>query len=87
MKKTISVEVESSGYDLITAVSALIVAVKKSGGFTATAIPGDVAALVAELPSIIADASQIKGDLAEDKVEFVHGALEAALNLYTAVKS
>jgi hypothetical protein len=85
-KRMEQVEIEGSGKDVIDHAVKLYQAVKAAGAFSAAAIPADVAALVAEMPAIVAAAGSIPGDLKEDKVEFAKGVLLGAFDLYDAVK-
>lgn len=85
-KKVLSVEVESSGYDIVSHSAKLVAAVKASGGFSAAAIPAEVAALVAELPGIVDAAKAASADLKEDEIEFIKGANLGAYELLAAIK-
>lgn len=84
-KKMIQVEVESSGYDVMAHLAKLVAAAKASGGFQASAIPADVAALVVELPAIISAAGAVPADLAESKSEFARGIENGAWEIRAAL--
>jgi hypothetical protein len=86
MKVQKTVEIESAGYDLVSHSAKLYAAIKKAGGFTAAAIPLEVAAVLAEAPALVDACQHLKGDLAEDKVEFIKGANLGAYELLDAVK-
>lgn len=85
-KMDVSVSVEKSGYDLVLQLATLVKAVKAAGGFTASAIPAEVVAAVAVLPSMVADVQSVKGDLAEDAVAFEKGVGIAFPELVAAIK-
>lgn len=73
-KINVSVSVEQSPYDLMSQLAKLVTAVKAAGGFSASAIPAEIGALVSELPAMVSDCAAIPADLAEDKVAFAKGA-------------
>lgn len=77
--------VEKSPLELLEHVGKLIAAVKAAGGFSAAAIPMEIAALVAELPPIVAACGGLSGDLAEDKVAFVKAVVIGAEELAESV--
>jgi hypothetical protein len=79
------VSVEKSPVELLEHLAKLIVAVKAAGGVKLEALPADIAALVAELPPIVAACGQLSGDLAEDKLAFVKGLVIGADELAEAV--
>lgn len=83
-KKTVSVEIESSGYDLVEAAAAALRAVKAAkaagGGVPAEIAAGLTSALVAA-----GEIGQVSGDLAESKAEFLKGVLIASADLYDAI--
>lgn len=80
------VEIESSGYDIVSHCAKLVAAVKAAGGFTAAAIPAEVGALVAELPGILSASQSAAGDLKEDKIEFFKGVNLAAYDMVAAIE-
>ncbi len=85
-KKTITVEIEASGYDLVEAVATAVKAVKAAkaaGG----GVPAEVAAGLTAALSVAAEVSQVAGDLAESKEEFLKGVLVASADLYDAIVS
>lgn len=86
-KIDVSVSVEKSSYDLMVQVAAFLKAVKAAGGFQASAIPAEIAALVAALPAVVADCAAIPADLAEDKLAFGKGIVLGADLLVEAVLS
>lgn len=60
-KKTVSVEVESSGYDLSEALVAVVSAVRKGGGAA-----GALAAAITQVQAVISAAESIPADVKED---------------------
>lgn len=74
-KKTISIEIESSGMDLIEAVSAVVKAAKSGGSVAA------LAAGTANLIAVVQAIEALPADVKEDKHEFVKGVLLGAEDL------
>lgn len=64
-KKQVSVEVESSGYDIMQAVGKVVKAQKASGAGLQEAL--------ADLMSVISALQSLPGDFAESKLELVKG--------------
>ncbi len=76
-KKVVSSEVESSGYEVLQHLAKLTAVVKqalKDGFQPGQDLPALVVAAVAEFPAIVAAASTVAADAAEDKLALVKGA-------------
>jgi hypothetical protein len=83
-KKEVSVEVESSGYELMQAFAEVSVAYKQAlaDGFQpGQDLPGMVTVALAKIPGILADLSAIPADIAESKVGFLKGVNLGAYDL------
>ena len=66
-KKTVSVEVESSGYDLGQALVQVV------AGAKASAAPGALTAALGELTAIVASVESLPADVKESPAEFERG--------------
>lgn len=74
----VQVEVESSGLNLMTAVAAVVKAVKTGG------TPALVAAALAELTVIVGAIESLPADAKEDEAELIKGALCGAVDVVLA---
>lgn len=86
-KKMISVEVESSGYDLGQALAKAVAAAKqaKASGVPVPAqVASDLMAVVGAFAPVASEISQIGADIAESREEFVKGLNIAAYDIYDA---
>lgn len=77
-KQTISVEVESSGYQLMGSLAAVVKAVKQGGA--SAALP----AAVAQVVQVVADIEALPADVKEDLGEMLKGAIIGATDVVEA---
>jgi hypothetical protein len=81
-KTTISVEVESSGYQLMEACAAVVKAAKSGGASAAlTAAVGQVVQVVADIEALPADAKEDLAELIKGAVIGASDVVEAALGV------
>lgn len=83
--KSVSVSVEGSGYDIVEGLAAFVRAVKAAGGFSVSAIPGEVAAAVADLVPLLADFEALPADAKEDLLSLIKGVNLGAYDIAAAL--
>lgn len=86
-KKQISVEVESSGYDLGMALAAAVKAgkaAKASGVPVASQVTEDLMAAISAFAPVVGEVGQISNDIKEDHLEFIKGLNLAAYDIAQA---
>lgn len=89
-KVNVSVEVESSVYDLLEALAKVVSDVKaavKAGGGVPVEVTAIGAALLGDLAPKISEISQVSGDLADSKLDCVKAAMVALPDVVSAVLS
>jgi hypothetical protein len=88
-KKVVSVEVESSGYDLGLALAAAVKAAKaahSSGVPLPIEVGQDLVSAVSAFAPVAGEMADVAKDLAEDKVEFLKGLNLAGYVIYDSIK-
>jgi len=86
-KKSVNVEIESSGYDLGQALAVAVKAAKvakASGAPVPVQVGEDLMAAVSAFSPVASEISQIGADVKEDKIEFIKGLNLAAYDIAEA---